>query len=198
MTYDNHRSFAQRKGVLAVALCLIGAVAVHNRVVSPHIGYLHAMQRLEPVLDRMAEELEAVDETREEKLSTARGLQAELARVREGLFTPEEAAAFTHDLPTLIENTGCTMSEVDLTSTGDSEQTDDPHATVAVRALNVDCTVMGQYEQIVALLQSLHQRRQKVWVDSCEIDLLDPRGGRLKCRLGLTIFIMLQLGGLHG
>ncbi|HQG47647.1 MAG TPA: hypothetical protein PK373_01055, partial [Sedimentisphaerales bacterium] len=46
-----------RRCVLTTALFVIAAAALYNWVFSPHIGYLRAMQRLEPVMDKMAEEL---------------------------------------------------------------------------------------------------------------------------------------------
>jgi len=174
---------------------LIGVVAFYNWVLSPHLGYLHAMQRLEPVMTRMAEELDAADGTRDEKLATMRGLRTELARVREGLFTPQESKAFMQDLPMLVGKTGCTMGTVDFTR--DAPETDDPNVPVTIETLHADCTLLGQYEQIVVLLRSLREGRQKVWVDSCQIDLLDPRSGRLECRLRLTIHIVLQPGELR-
>ena len=61
---------------------------------------------------------------------------------------------------------------------------------------HTNLTVSGQYEQIVSLLQTLRDRRQKVWVDSCRMDLLDPRGGGLKCQFGLTTYALLETGEL--
>jgi hypothetical protein len=194
-TDRSHSTSAPRRYALTAAPFLIGAAALYNWVVSPHVGYLHAMQRLEPVITRMAEELDAVDETRDEKLSTMRGLRAELANVQEGLFTSQEAKAFTQDLPMVVGKTGCAIGAVDFSK--DARETDDPNAPITVEALHADCTIVGQYEQIVALLQSLRERRQRIWVDSCQIDLLDPRTGRLECRLGLTIYIALQPGELR-
>ncbi|MEN6425638.1 MAG: hypothetical protein ABFE13_09765 [Phycisphaerales bacterium] len=196
MTTDrSHNTSAPRRYALTAAPFLIGAAALYNWVIAPHVGYLHAMQRLEPVITRMAEELDAVDETRDEKLSMMRGLRAELANVREGLFTSQEAKAFTHDLPTVVGKTGCVIGAVDFSQ--DARETDDPNTPIAVEALHADCTIVGQYGQIVALLRSFREQRQRVWVDSCQMDLLDPRTGRLECRLGLTIYIALQPGELR-
>jgi len=196
-TNHSYKSLGSRRCALTAAPFLIGVLAVYNWVISPHIGYLHAMRRLEPVVDRMAEELDAVSGGFDEKCSTMRKLRGELAEVREGLFTREESKAFIRDLQTLVGKAGCTMVAADFTCGKKAKETEDPNVPVVVEALYANFTMMGQYEQIVAFLQMLREGQQKVWVDSCRIDLRDPRSGRLECRLGLAIYIVRQPGGLH-
>jgi hypothetical protein len=173
---------------------VIAVAALYNWVISPHVGYLHAMQRLEPVMGRMAEEVDTVCGSLEEKLSTMRTLRGELAHLDGGLFTPEEAKAFLHDLQALVEKTGCVMTAADFARDKDARTAEDPNAPVAVETSHADLTVAGHYEQIVSLLRTLRDRRQKVWVDSCRLDLVDPRTGRLECQFGLTIYAAVQPG----
>lgn len=188
MTTDrSHKVLASRRYALTMALFLIGVVALYNRVISPHMGYLHAVQRLEPVVTRMAEELDAVGSARDEKLATMRDLRAELARVQEGLFPHQEAQTFIQDLPTTVAKAGCLIGAADFSV--DVEETDDPNTSVVIEALHADCTIVGHYDEITALLQLLRQNRRKVWVDSCQIDLVDPHSERLDCQLGLTLYI---------
>ncbi len=175
----------------------MGAVASYNWVISPHVGYLHAMQRLEPVMDRMAEELNVITEGLDEKRGTLRALQRDLATIREGLFTPEEAKQFFRDLQALVEATGCAMISVDFTQ-GEKEvpATEDPNAVAIVAVSHADLNTAGSYEQIVLLLQTFRERRQKIWLDSCDLNLVDPRHGRLVCQFGLTIYAVLESGEL--
>lgn len=145
-------------------------------------------------MDRMAEELDAVSGSLEEKLSTMRTLRSELARVREGLFSPEASAAFLRELQSLVESTGCITTEADFAREKEDRKDEDPNVPMVVEAAHADLTVTGSYEQIVSLLGMLQQQRQKVWVDSCRLDLVDPRKGRLECRLGLTLYAFPQPG----
>jgi hypothetical protein len=196
-TDRSHKSAGSARRALTAAPFVIGAMALYNWAISPHVGYLHAMQRLEPVMDRMVEELNVVGETLEEKRSTMRNLRAELATVREGVFTREQSKAFVHDLQTLVGKAGCVMVAADFTCDKDVNERDDPNVPPAVEALHADFTMEGQYDQIVAFLQMLREKPQKVWVDSCQIDFVDSGRGPLECRLGLTIFVAVQLGELH-
>jgi hypothetical protein len=173
---------------------VIGTVALCNWVIAPHVGYLHAMQRLEPVMGKMAEELDAVAGSLEEKLPTMRTLKSELAKVQEGLFSPEESKAFLRDLQTLVETTGCVMTKADFTWEEGEDKTEDPNAPAVIKASHADLTAAGSYEEVISLLRMLQQQPQRVWVDSCRLELVDPRKGRLECQLGLTIYAFLQPG----
>jgi len=188
------QSSISRRCALTAAPFVIGAAALYNWVISPHIGYLCAVQRLEPVMGKMVEELDAVEGSIEEKLSTMRTLRGELEDVREGLFSPEESQAFLRDLQALVDATGCVMTEAEFAREEPDKRAADPNALIAVEASHADLTVTGSYEQIVSLLRMLRQQRQKVWVDSCRLDLVDPRKGRLECQLGLTLYALLQPG----
>jgi hypothetical protein len=187
---------ASRRHALTAAPFVLAAAALYNWVIAPHVGYLHAMQRLEPVMDRMADELDAVSGSLDERLSTMRTLRGELAKVQEGLFGPEESEAFLRGLQALVETTGCAMTEADFTQEKEAKRTEDPNVPVCLKASHADLTVAGSFDQIVSLLRMLQQQRQKVWVDSCRLDLVEPRKGRLQCQLGLTIYAHLQPGEL--
>lgn len=190
------QSSVSRRYAVAATPFVIAAVALYNWVISPHVGYLHAMQRLEPVMGRMAETVDTVAGSLDEKLAKMRALRGELRQVEEGLFRPEESKSFFHDLQTLVETTGCVMTEAAFTQGRDDKRSEDPNAVAIVEAAHADMTVAGSYEEIVSLLQALQQVRRKTWVDSCHMTLADPRSGRLECRLSLTIYILMQPGEL--
>ncbi|MBP7052644.1 MAG: hypothetical protein KBE65_16655 [Phycisphaerae bacterium] len=193
----NHESTGSGKRALTVAPFVIGAVALYNWAISPHVGYLHAMHRLEPVVDRMAEELNVVGETLEQKRSLLRSLRAELATVREGVHAREQAKAFVHDLQVLVGKAGCVTTAADFACDQSANGRDDPNIPVAVEVLHADFTIQGQYDSIVAFLQTVRERPQAVWIDSCQIELVDSGSDQLECRLGLTLYIAVQPGELH-
>lgn len=181
---------------MTAAPFILGVIALYNWMIAPHVGYLHAMQRLEPVLGRMAGELDAVSGGLDEKLSRMQAVRRELETVREGLFTREESRVFAHDLQALVGRAGCTLVAIGFTCEGVA-RTDDPNTPCLVEVSRAELTVQGQYEQIITLLQTLRDRREHVWIDSCRMDLVDPRDGQLKCQLGLTIYASLEPGELR-
>jgi len=181
------RSSRRRKYVLMIAPFVIGTTALYNWVVSPHVGYLHAMQRLQPALDRMAEEVGRVSEVLDDKVAGLRAMQRELAESRQGLFTQNESRLFIHDLQDLVVTAGCAAIVMDFAEDHDPAVAPDPNVPVAVRSYRLNVTATGQQEQIVTLLRSLRQRRPKVWVDSCCLERYGTEAGRLKVNLGLVI-----------
>jgi hypothetical protein len=195
MDHNNPSSDSRRFAATAAPL-VIAVAALYNWVISPHVCYLHAVQRLEPVVGRMCDELGTVSGGLDGKLSTMRTLRGELAQVRKGLFTPEERETFLRDVQVLVEETGCTMTLADFTRKDDAKRPHDPNTPVLVEPAHADLTVGGQYEQIVALLQTLRGMPQRVWIDSCRLDLVDPPSGRLEGQFGLTIYAVLEPGEL--
>jgi len=182
-----------RRNALSAALIVIGAVAMYNWTVRPHVGYLRAVQRLEPVVSEIAVEKDRVRATLQPKLLKLRTLQQELAKVHEEFFTCEGSKAFVHDLQSLVEGTGCTVLVAAFTG-DDSRQVREPDKAVGVQASHVSLTVQGQYDQIVALLERQRNSRQKVWVDSCRMERSGTAAGQLKCQLALTTYTVLEPG----
>lgn len=181
------RSSRPRRYTLMIAPLVIGTVALYHGVVSPHVGYLQAMQRLEPALSRAVEEVDRVSRVRDEKRTELRALQGALAESRKELFTPDESRLFIHDLQELVENAGCAAAALDFTEDHDPPAAPDPNASLAVRSFRLNLTAAGQPEQISALLRSLQTRRPKVWVDSCRLELHRAEAGCLKVHLGLAL-----------
>ena len=192
----DNTSSVSRKYAMTAAPFLIAMAAAYNWVIAPHVGYLHAMQRLEPVMDEMAHEGSLIDRVRDKKIARLEGLRTALAAARAELFTCEEAKAFIQNLQTVVERSGCTMAKADFIGGKKADKAAEPNLPIRVEPSGVDVTVVGEYGRVIMLLGLLRGQRQRIQVDSCRMDLLDPRSGRLECRLGLTIHIALQPGEL--
>jgi hypothetical protein len=176
----------------SAALLLIGALALYNWVLSPHVGYLHAMQRLEPVVERVAEEKSRICGTVDGKLRDLRTLQRERAAVDNALFTPDQAQAFARGLLPLVAVTGCDVVRADFTDRGRTVPSPDPNAPVSIVVSPLSLEVSGQPAQITAVLERMRDHRPKVWIDSCRIDFPEARAGPLACHLVLTLYVVEQ------
>jgi hypothetical protein len=62
--------------------------------------------------------------------------------------------------------------------------------SVDIRQYQVDLSVIGQYQDIVRLLDSLQNRKQKVWIDTINLHLKDQTTGLLVCDLSLSIYAL--------
>jgi len=176
-----------KRNAISVALIVIGAAAMYNWTLSPQVGYLRAVQRYQPVVDEMAEETGRIGGTLDAKRQQLRTMQRELAEARGSLFTREEARVFLGNLQSFVEQTGCKVAVVAFTSDDRTEQPPGSGGPASVVTSQVNLTVVGQYDQIVMLLDRLQNNRKKIWVDSCALTLSDMRSGRLECKLILIL-----------
>ncbi len=185
------------RGAFSIALFAIGAAAMYNWVLWPHVGYLRAVQRYQPIVDKMAGQTGMINATLDRKRQQLRAEQRELAGIHESLFSSTEAKAFLGSLQSFVEQTGCKVIAADFTSPSDgqSAQTPESKDPAPATASHVDLTVTGLYDPIVALLGRLQANSKRIWVDSCGMKLSEPRSGRLECRLSLTLHALSEKEG---
>jgi hypothetical protein len=184
-----------RRNAFSMALIMIAAAAMYNWIVSPHVGYLRAVQRYQPVVDEMAEETGRISRTLDKRRQQLRTMRRELAETRDSFFTRGEAKAFLDNLQSFVEQTGCKVITADFTSDDKAGQPRESKELAPVAASHVHLTVAGQYDPIVTLLERLQTSRKKIWVDSCGLTLSDLRSGRLECRLVLTLYALSEKDG---
>lgn len=187
------------KSAFSIALIMIVAAALYNWILSPHVGYLHAVQRYEPVVDEMARETGLLHKTLDKKRRRLRAQQQELARVYATLFPAADAKAFLGSLEPFVGQAGCKVVAVDFTSPTESENRGKPPReskdSAPATASHVNLTITGSYDQILMLLDRLQTHSRKIWVDTCSLKLSDLRSGRLECRLSLTLYALSEKEG---
>jgi hypothetical protein len=188
-------------------LLVIGAVAMYNWVVSPHVAYLHAVQQLEPAVERMAAENERIRRSLGPDIRRLQSVRRERAGVQEGLFADTELIALIRNLPALVEQTGCTVVVADFTGGGDPGA--DPDAAFTIR--HAGLTVRGTLDQITALLDRLQKHRPKVWIDAFRMERVaarpdltrtgpdaerssEPGVAPFKCQLVMTMYTLAPAG----
>lgn len=170
----------------SAALILVGLLALYHGVLAPHLGCLQAVQKLDAVVGRVAEEKDRICSTLDTKINQWRTLQQESVRCEQGVFPAEQAKAMVRGLLPLVEETGCLIVAADFAAQGKPERTEDPNGFVVVEAAHLSLDVTGQPEQVSTLFQRLGDHRPRIWVDSCQIEFADGNAGRMQCRLALT------------
>lgn len=172
----------------SAALVIIGVLAMYSWVLSPHVGYLHAMQRFGSVVDRVAEEKDRICSTLDVKVSQWKTVQQELAELDQGVFTAEGAKAFVRGLLPLVEETGGVVVLADFTGNGKTNRIEEPNAPMVIDVSHLSLIALGQPDQVSALLQRLGDNRPRIWIDSCQCDFSDGDSGQVECNLVLTLY----------
>jgi len=176
----------------SVALLAVGVLALYNWVLAPQVGYLHAVQRLGPVVNRVTEERERICGTLDEKVGQWRTLQQDRARLDEGVFTADQAKTFVRGLLPLVEETGCVVVRADFSPDTKRQQLAEPNLPVVLEAAQMNLDVLGQPDQVSALFQRLRDNRPRAWIDSCQCDFSGGEAGQVECNLALTLYTIME------
>ena len=183
------------RNALSGALLALGVLALGNWVLWPHLGYLHAVQRLRPVVDRMTEERERICATLDAKVGEWRTLQRDRAALDEGVFTADRAKAFVRGLLPLVEETGCVVVRADFSPEAKVERLGEPNQPVVMQVSQMNLDVLGQSDQVSVLLRRLGDNRPRAWIDSCQCDFSGGDSGPIGCSLVLTLYTVVDRKG---
>ena len=183
------------RGASSAALLVIGVLALYNWVLAPHVGYLHAVQRLEPVVGRVTQERERICSILDRKVGQWRTLQQDKAKLEEGVFTVEQAKAFVRGLLPLVEETGCAVLRADFNPDTRTPRLDEPNLPVVIEVARMNLDVLGQPDQVSALLGRLRDSRPRAWIDSCRCDFSGGQAGPVECNLALALYIVVERQG---
>jgi hypothetical protein len=176
----------------SAALLTIGVLALYNWMLAPHVGYLHAVQRLGPVVGRVTQERERIRSSLDGKVSQWRTLQQDKAKLDEGVFTEEQAKAFVRGLLPIVEETGCAVLRAEFNPDAKTQRLDEPNLPVVIEVSRMNLDVLGQLDQVSALLRQLRDSRPRAWIDSCQCDFSGGATGQVECNLALALYVIVD------
>jgi hypothetical protein len=193
MTADRLRRYPKAaRNASSAALLAIGVLALYNWMLAPHVRYLHAVQRLGPVVGRVTQERERISSTLDGKVGQWRALQRDKAELDEGVFTAQQAKAFLRGLLPLVEETSCVVLRADFNPDARTQRFDEPNLPVVMEVSRMSLDVLGQLEQVSALLQRLRDSQPRAWIDSCQCDFSGGNAGRVECNLALVLYTIVD------
>lgn len=188
----NRRYPKAARHVSSAALLAVGGLALYNWMLAPHVGYLHAVQQLGPVVGRVTQERERIRGSLDGKVTQWRTLQQDKAKLDEGVFTEEQAKAFVRGLLPVVEKTGCEVLRAEFNPDARMPRLDEPNLPVVIEVSLVNLDVLGQLDQVSALLQQLRDGRPRAWIDSCRCDFPGGDAGQVECNLALALYVIVD------
>jgi hypothetical protein len=141
---------------------------------------------------RVTEERERICSTLDGKVSQWRTLQQDKAKLDEGVFTVEQAKAFVRGLLPLVEETGCAVIRADFSPDAKTQRLDEPNLPMVIEVSRMTLDVLGQLDQVSALLQRLRDSRPRAWIDSCQCDFSGGEAGQVECNLALALYTIVD------
>jgi hypothetical protein len=181
----NELSASERR-VLVAALCVIGALAVYNWLVSPHVTSLHAAQRYERAASTVMNKGQAVAQQLDIKRQTLQRLLAEQASLAEGIFRPAEVEPFLDELERLCMETKCVLVSFSHAAKNAPILRDLGDANSPVLQKTAKLTLQAGYGNVEQFLEKLQTYRRKVWIDKLEISSAPPG---VTCNLEISVYI---------
>ena len=176
-------------GAALIGLVLIGAVAMYSWIVAPHVDYLRAVQKYEPVLDDIAREKDELQDMVVRRRETLDEINKHFDDLSDRLFTYVQARELPKELGAAAEQYHCRVTTVDLS--------DEPVSIFegkigdrSIDAMEAQVSVVGDYNGLTAFIKRLQGRDRKIWIHSLTMSVLDDKGGRLVCDMAMTIYVI--------
>jgi Tfp pilus assembly protein PilO len=176
---------SSRRALLAV-IGIIASVGLYRWILWPYSSQLFAAYRYQAALDKSIQQTDSLSRQIQEKKDSIEQMLKETDRLRNELFTVEEARAFFASLAAIGSQVGCAIQSVAQPSnqSNNGEQGDVKSAVVGKKAT---VTIVGGYNDIVRFLNKISCWQRKVWIDSVSIDT-GSGTGKLKCQANFTLY----------
>lgn len=188
MTRNTRTIPACSRSVLLASLVLIGAVACYNWFVTPHTNYLRAAQEYESTAEAMARKDRVITTGIAGKKKELARLQTEFAQARKLAFDIAGAKDFFNGIEAAAEKAGCMISSLNFPSTDKKSGVRRPKGFLRLK--HAVLNVLGDYTDIIALMDEFQNRPERVVIDSINIESNGKVPERLDCRMNVTIYVM--------
>lgn len=182
------KSTYSSRNVMLAALVLIGAIAVYNWIVAPHRNYLLAAQRYESAAGNLLKKNQTIINNITIKKKKLEELREKSKRIHTKLFDPIEAREFFSNIQGISEETNCIISSLNFSQTDSALDAKRSKAGSYITAKRVTLSVVGNYRNIVALMNKLQDCLKQVRIDSVSIRSISNNPEQLKCDMTITIY----------
>jgi hypothetical protein len=171
-------------------LLLIGAVAFYNWIVAPHRNYLLAAQQYESAVKRLERKNQEIRNDLSVQKSKLKELHEEFRQANLGLFDPVEAGRFFTDIQRKSEEAGCIVSLLTFSTDSLTSEEKRLKSNQYITRQQAILSILGNYINIVALMNKLQDGPKKVCIDSVGINADDQGTVHLECEMSVTIYVI--------
>jgi hypothetical protein len=182
---------SSRRALLAASVVIVG-VALYNWIVAPHVTYLRAVQRYEPVVDRIAQEKASLKDLLISRKKRLADLELQFSQIRPFLYTYEQARQLLSDLEGMAVEYKCSITTVDLGSNRPTRIVGDEQESLLVEGVDTSVTITGSYDGIMAFIGRLQTQQRKIWVRTLTLELAGLETQKLRCRIDIGIYVIME------
>ncbi|MGA2915169.1 MAG: hypothetical protein ABSE89_04000 [Sedimentisphaerales bacterium] len=176
-----------RRNIIVAACVPIAMVAMYNWFVSPQLQYLKAAQKYEDSVDKVEKTNKIIDTQIQAGSRKLDEISQQFEQKKQEFFDIETARTFLGSIQSKAEKNQCV---VDTLKFMPANQIANNSSSIDIKQHRAILTITGQYPDIVKLLDSLQNRKQKVWIDTITLHLKDQESGLLVCDVSLSIYTL--------
>jgi Tfp pilus assembly protein PilO len=169
--------------VLLGALAVIAVFGLYRWILAPHTEQLMAAEKYNSTLDEAIHKAGFISSVQDKKRTRIEELTGECDRLRNQLFTQNEARQFLASLPSCVTQSGCIIQSVSAIPDAQKNPQGDSSGIISKKA---NLIFVGGYNNILKLLELLQNNERKVWIESVKLGTGDA--GKLKCQVVLTLY----------
>ena len=184
------KSTHSAKTAMFAALVLIGAVAVYNRIVTPHRNYLMAAEQYESAVDHLDSKNQVLRQDLTVKRKELEELQEKFRQTHLELFDPIEAGRFFSHIQDKSEEAGCIVSLLTFSTGSLASEEKRSKSNHYITKEQAALSVLGGYSNIVTLMNKLQDSPKKVCIDSVRINADDQGTVHLECKMTVSIYVI--------
>ncbi|UCD50906.1 MAG: hypothetical protein JSW27_25700 [Phycisphaerales bacterium] len=178
-----------QENALFGALLLVGLLAAYAWVLSPHLAFLRASHQYGRAMHMRLNASETVNDDLACQRETLQTLRAERAAFSDLAFSAEGAKKFHNDLQTWCGEAGLDVMSLGYGNDESLAAYGARQASSAMVFRSATMTLHGAYGGMVALLETLQSRPQKIWVAGFQMTTLPSKPGWLACDMTVSICV---------
>jgi len=175
------------RSLVSVCLIAITAIIMYRAVIAPHAAQVFAARRYDTFLDEVAGKKKAAAKAVITESKDLEKLRQQFTELQSTLFTTSKAKEFFSDLQAIAVQTDCAVYSLNFVTNKSVTKDKQIEDTLGIVAKSALLGVNGVYGNIIALLERLQGRTQKVWIDSLTMKTLGRNADQVKCEMTITI-----------
>ncbi len=177
-----------RKNMLIAACVLIALVALYRWSISPHLQFLQAAENYKDAAGQIEKTYKTIDTELQVNQKKLGEISERFQRERQEFFEISAARNFLEGLQSTVEKKQCFVETLKFLPMKQIAVKDGN--SINIQQYQVNLSVTGRYMDIVRLLDSLQNIKQKVWIDMIDLRLKNQTTGYLVCGMSLSVYAL--------
>jgi hypothetical protein len=177
-----------KQNAFAVAMLLIGIIAMYNWFISPNTRYLAAAQKYSQMLDLTEKQNKTILSELELRRKKFDNITQEFEQKKQTFFDIDQAKTFLSGIQSEAEKNGCPVTNLKFSPLKNVAAKD--NNSLDICQYQIVMSFIGNYRTIVKFLNTIQNRPAKVWVDEINVGTTQSTDGYLSCDITLSIFTL--------